>query len=67
MIGSCLTLTEAVDDLPSADAVIVAVPNAPLVIAPALVTLAIEPLLDDQETVRPVRTLPLASLSVADI
>src|SRR5207244_4219985 len=59
------TVTLAVPLFPSLVAVIVAVPTPEAVTKPVPLTVATEPLSLDQVTVRPVRTLPFASFSVA--
>ena len=63
--GTGATVIEAVPVLPSLVAVIVAVPAATPLTRPLLETAAIDGSLDVHVTVRPVRTLPLASFVVA--
>ena len=60
-----MTVTEAVPDLPSLVAVIVAVPSATPVTRPLLLTAATEAADVLHVTVRSVRTLPEASRVVA--
>ncbi|HET9637320.1 MAG TPA: hypothetical protein VFP26_15435 [Gemmatimonadaceae bacterium] len=63
--GAAVTVTVAVPDTPEHVAVIVVVPAATPLTTPAPLTVAIELLLDDQVTVWPVITFPLASFTVA--
>jgi hypothetical protein len=63
--GMAATVTPAVPDLPSLVAVIVTDPTATPVTTPVTDTVANAVLLDDHVTVRPVSTMPLASLTVA--
>src|SRR5689334_18419295 len=63
--GVLETVTLAVPVFPSLVAVIVAVPAFPAVTNPVPLTLATLPLSLDHVTVRPVRTLPFASVRVA--
>jgi hypothetical protein len=63
--GSLVTFTRLDPDLPSLVAVIVALPVATAVTRPADETAATASLLDDQETVRPVSEVPLASATTA--
>jgi len=63
--GTSVTVMVAEPLLPSLVAVIVAVPAATPVTRPLVFTEAIEELLLDQLTVRPVRMVPLASFSIA--
>jgi len=60
--GTGTTATEEAPVIPSLVAVIVALPSATAVTKPLADTLAIDGALDDQVTVRPLRTLLLASL-----
>src|SRR6266487_1726022 len=63
--GTSVTVMVAEPLLPSLVAVIVAVPAATPVTRPLVLTEAVEELLLDQLTARPVRMLPAASFSVA--
>src|SRR5712691_5283823 len=63
--GTTVTVTLAVPLWPSLVAVIVAEPATFAVTSPLLETVATDVLLEDHVTVRPVRMLPFASLSVA--
>jgi hypothetical protein len=60
--GTGTTVIEAVPVWPSLVAVIVALPSAAAVTKPLVDTVAIDGASDDQETVRPLKTLLLASL-----
>ena len=60
--GTGTTVIDEVPVFPSLVAVIVALPNATAVTKPLVDTLAIDDASDDHVTVRPLRTLLLASL-----
>jgi hypothetical protein len=64
--GGFATVTAAVPVTPSTFAVINALPDAMPVTTPNADTLATEGLFVDQDTVRPVRTFPLASRALAE-
>jgi hypothetical protein len=66
-IGSCFTLTATVADLPSTEAVIVAVPKCTDVMTPETLTVATAVSVEVQRTARSVNTLPFASLTVGVI
>ena len=63
--GTCVTVTDAVPLFPSLVAVIVAEPGVTPEASPELLTVATDVLLLDQETARPERAAPFASLGVA--
>jgi hypothetical protein len=65
--GTGTTVIDEVPVFPSLVAVIVALPNATAVTKPLVDTLAIDGASDDHVTVRPLRTLLLASLVSAAI
>jgi hypothetical protein len=64
--AAALTVTDDIPLLLSLRAVIVALPAATPLTNPALDTVAAAVLLDDHATLRPVKTLPLASLVTAE-
>ena len=63
--GTGTMVTDAVPDFPSLIAVIVAVPRVTPVTTPVVDTVATAVLLDAHVTTRPLKTVPLASVSVA--
>jgi hypothetical protein len=63
--GSVATVTAADPLSPSLVAVMLAVPALTPVTTPALLTVAADELSDDQDTARPVRTIPFLSVVVA--
>ena len=63
--GTCVTVMDDVPLFPSLVAVIVAEPGVTPEASPELLTVATDVLLLDQETARPERAAPFASLGVA--